>query len=169
MNSSPRSRYVGLVSLGNAEAFTLILAAVIVVYAHARDPRNVSNRPPSLIVYPTAKNIHYNRYQTGRALLSYSVADKYPGEGVRTYVSSVVAGQGWSSEAPIEERIEVQYSDAEPPTRVHRWVARWVSKNGDIVWYEFRYEFTRQPFDRPNASQNNSQLEVIAFFVPTRS
>ena len=151
----------------------------ISAYSHASDLRNKKspNLPPALVIYPAAKEIETHTERDGKASVIYWVEQRYPAEKVLGYVKDSLVAQHWkllmndwlNPEIPSSHvRGWTKWVDGTvtPNRRVHQWIADWQNEQGDIVFFEFRYDSRFDPSRRIDKPPDNPRVRVTGVYYP---
>jgi len=134
----------------------------------------IANQNPSaysdaLIVLSGAKNVHYQKLK-GMDQIIYQLKEKYPASKAISEISTQLKSKDWQAlkrdylnpDIPSSHvRGWTDFIDGtkRPNERVHQWLAQWQDKQGNIVWYVFKYTY---PI---NSKPNLSELKVFAGYV----
>jgi len=136
--------------------------------------------PPEVVVVRDAFDVRPEHKTDGSTTVAYRVHEAFPADTVLQSIRAALPATKWDA-VPMDwmnpdvpsshQRGWTSWTDGTktPPTWVHQWSAQWRDKQGNIVYYELRYDSVLTPDKRPDdllKRPDNDVLRVTGAWVP---
>ena len=138
---------------------------------------NQADVPSALIVPPEATAVRTEERGGGQFLVSYTLVQSYPADGLLSQVRTALAVGAWTpldgnwlnpSEPATPRSGWFDYIDgASGQDRwVHQLNVQWKNTSGDVVWYRLQYYSDPPPGLAHVSKPDNPDLHVTGFWFP---
>lgn len=156
----------------------LVLAAAAALNCSPRSPSaSELGLPPPVVLAAGAFDVRPEKKADGTNGVTYRLRETFPADALLGRIRSAVPPPEWQPLAmdwlnpdipSSHQRGWGDWTDRTktPPTRVHQWSAQWRDSQGNIVFYELRYDSTLHSGGGPLGPPDNDKVEVTALWIP---
>ena len=153
----------------------LVLAAVLAMGCGSAP--NHAEVPAALMVPPEAASVRTEGRDDGQIIVSYTLVQPYPADGLLSQVRTALAAGDWTpldgdwlnpGEPATPRSGWFDYIDgASGQDRwVHQLNVQWKNTSGDVVWYQLQYHSDPPSALAHESRPDNPDLHVTRFWIP---
>jgi hypothetical protein len=155
-----------------------LAAAAALNCSHRSPPASELGLPPPVVLAPGAFDVRPEKKDDGRRGVTYRLREAFPADALLGRINNAMPPPGWQPLAMDWLNPDIPSSHQSgwrdwrdgtktPPTRVHQWSAQWRDSQGNIVFYELRYDLALNSGGGRLGPPDNDNVRITAVWIPT--